>query len=529
MKLKYKIALTIIGALIIAQVFIGASYALWVQNFEGNKTNTVQSGCFKIDFEELTHSINLKNTYPLSDAQALAKVKPYQIKLSNTCATTDAGYAITLNTVNIAKDRLDDAKIKVAVAENSVKPATGSLLNTMEINQELENIEVENLDTSYIINTGFLETGKTKTFDIYLWVDETAGNEVKNQAFEGAIVVTSYSAKIPEGLENYGINEKVVNEGSGIYKVEHPDSELTEAFSNDLSESQKNNLKQTEYRYAGANPNNYVLFNNELWRIIGLVNTPEGQRLKIIRNESIGGYSWDSSESSINYGHGVNEWSQADLMTLLNNGPYYNRTSGICYDSSNNATTACDFSESGLMDESKNMIDTITWSTGSNEVTYDYQNINTMTFYNFERSNNIGKACNDNTYCNDTVERTTTWKGQVGLMYPSDYGYATSGGEITSRNSCLNLELGNWLESSVSDCKTNNWLFGDDQLTMTPTADSHNANLVWKVWSSGLVNFTNASGVSKVRSKTKPTLYLKPNIKIISGSGTQDTPYKLNS
>ena len=35
----------------------------------------------------------------------------------------------------------------------------------------------------------------------------------------------------------------------------------------------------------GANPNNYVKFNNELWRIIGLVNTPEGQRVKIIRND----------------------------------------------------------------------------------------------------------------------------------------------------------------------------------------------------------------------------------------------------
>ena len=68
-----------------------------------------------------------------------------------------------------------------------------------------------------------------------------------------------------------------------------------------------NNLKQTELRYAGANPDNYVKFNNELWRIIGLVNTPEGQRVKIIRDGNIGGYSWDSSDLSINSGAGVNE------------------------------------------------------------------------------------------------------------------------------------------------------------------------------------------------------------------------------
>ena len=526
MKLKYKIALTIIGALIIAQVFIGASYALWVQNFEGNKTNTVQSGCFKIDFEELTHSINLKNTYPLSDAQALAKVKPYQIKLSNTCATTDAGYAITLNTVNIAKDRLDDAKIKVAVAENSVKPATGSLLNTMEINQELENIEVENLDTSYIINTGFLETGKTKTFDIYLWVDETAGNEVKNQAFEGAIVVTSYSAKIPEGLENYGINEKVVNEGSGIYKVEHPDSELTEAFSNDLSEAQKNNLKQIEYRYAGANPNNYVTFNNELWRVIGLVNTPEGQRIKIIRNESIGEYSWDSSDSSTNDGYGINEWSQADIMHLLNDGPYYNRTSGICYNAQNNATIDCDFSNSGLSDQAKNMIETITWNTGSNDVaTHTYEHINTTEFYSFERSGNTGKVCNSGTYCNDTLTRTTTWKGMIGLMYSSDYGYATSGGTTINRISCLNSELYNWNNSE--DCYQNNWLNNSSisQWIISPIADADLAHSSFVVG----VNKRVGNGIVAGARGVKPTLFLKSNIKIVDGLGTQENPYQLKA
>ena len=56
------------------------------------------------------------------------------------------------------------------------------------------------------------------------------------------------------------------------------------------------------------------------WRIIGLVNTPEGQRVKLIRETSIGVYSWDTSEENLNDGYGVNEWSQSDLMKLLNPG-----------------------------------------------------------------------------------------------------------------------------------------------------------------------------------------------------------------
>ena len=75
-------------------------------------------------------------------------------------------------------------------------------------------------------------------------------------------------------------------------------------------------------------------------------------RLKLIRSASIGSYSWDSSDSSVNSGSGVNEWSEADLMKLLNPGYeseeiggslYYNDGSGICYSNHNEGTNSRDF------------------------------------------------------------------------------------------------------------------------------------------------------------------------------------------
>jgi hypothetical protein len=73
-------------------------------------------------------------------------------------------------------------------------------------------------------------------------------------------------------------------------------------------------------------------------------------RLKLIRNDSIGNYSWDTSASTVNSGYGINEWSQADLMKLLNpgyetntdlnnsgssitvnNSLYWTKGSGTCY------------------------------------------------------------------------------------------------------------------------------------------------------------------------------------------------------
>ena len=78
-------------------------------------------------------------------------------------------------------------------------------------------------------------------------------------------------------------------------------------------------------RYVGASPKNYLKFNDEIWRIIGVFNNvttidEQGNEkteslVKIIRNDSLGDYSWDSSISTINSGNGINEWSQADLMT----------------------------------------------------------------------------------------------------------------------------------------------------------------------------------------------------------------------
>ena len=74
----------------------------------------------------------------------------------------------------------------------------------------------------------------------------------------------------------------------------------------------------TEYRYRGASPKNYVTFNNEVWRIIGVFPTEDGNgnienRIKLIRNESIGNIKWNESS---------NNWAVASLKTYLND-TYY--------------------------------------------------------------------------------------------------------------------------------------------------------------------------------------------------------------
>ena len=288
-------------------------------------------------------------------------------------------------------------------------------------------------------------------------------------------------------------------------------------------------------RYIGTNPNNYVSIDGDIWRIIGTMKSVDDgtgnkeDRVKLIRSESIGNYSWDTSESSVNEGDGVNEWSQADLMKLLNPGYesetvggslYWNNQSGKCYNYYDNGTTSCDFTSTGIKEKLKNMLGNAVWNTGASA-----NGELAKHFYTNERSENTGKICKSGKGCNDTVERTTTWTGNVGLMYPSDYGYATSGGSTTDRATCLNKELYNWDNSSVSDCKNNDWLLKNSwQWTISPHAYSSFAYNAFVVGSDGYVGGNNAYNYNAVL----PVVYLTSNVGVQSGDGSRGNPFILS-
>ncbi len=144
---------------------------------------------------------------------------------------------------------------------------------------------------------------------------------------------------------------------------------------------------------------------------------------------------------------------------------------GTCYKGSNNATTACDFASSGLSDEAKNNIGNAVWHVGGNG-SVSIETIITSKFYELERSSNHGKNCTSSDICNDTVARTTKWTGQIALMGPSDYGYATKGNTNISRDECLKNALLRWdVLNATSNCIKNDWLYNnttEHQWTMMP-------------------------------------------------------------
>ncbi len=298
----------------------------------------------------------------------------------------------------------------------------------------------------------------------------------------------------------------------GLYKVYH----------NDLSEL-NSEWNKTEYRYAGVNPDNYVKFNNELWRIIGLVNvqtTTSGrveQRIKIIRTNGISGqkdfgnFAWDRSGSSY-----TNNWVTSKLKEMLN-GIYYNSGKGTCYTPSQ---STCDFSGNdaaypkGLDDTARKMLDSeIIWNIGG----WSTPAITSDTMYEKER----GTTTNlDNVAPNTwTTANDGTYHKGIGIMYPSDYGYAVGG---SVRDTCLKNILSKY---NTNSCYANNWLKANSVIQWLLSPYSVLSTDAFYVDSYGYVygqyyGTNSANGVW-------PTAYLSSSVKITGGSGTSQSPYAL--
>ena len=185
---------------------------------------------------------------------------------------------------------------------------------------------------------------------------------------------------------------------------------------------------------------------------------------------------------------------------------YITTKSGTCYSGSRGATVSCDFTTTGLKnDTTRNMIEIVTWKLGGTSSTN-----NTAAFYTAERGTDV--------YDNS---KPTECEGKIALMYPSDYGYATSGGSI-GRERCLSTNLGYW--EDYSNCYNNDWLYtGSYQWTLT--SYSSNSRSVFDVRSDGFVDTEN----TYISWDIHPSVYLTSDVSITGGSGTESDPYTLAS
>ena len=347
--------------------------------------------------------------------------------------------------------------------------------------------------------------------------ETTVEPSIKNNDFIASYIDGEWSNEIPGKNDGYVVDKIVCDNGAtgtwdndewginirnatkkikcGVYFKPNVAKQIVELVASDTTnfalDDPDNNI-----RYIGANPNNYVYFNCsdynnqsdstcEKWRIIGVfknMTKEDGSKedlVKIIRDDSLGNIVWDSND--------VNDWSKASLQTTLN-GEYYNGT----------------YTTGALKNDlTRNAIESVVWNLGG---TASYTLASH--FYGYERGTTVYSG------------HATTWIGRIALMYPSDYGYATSGNSTTDRATCLSKELFIW--DSASDCYSNDYLFNDRyiQWTLAPYSSDYS-----NVFGVGTRVFF---GTAEVSHSVRPVAFLKSNIFITNvGIGTAESPYQL--
>lgn len=189
-------------------------------------------------------------------------------------------YNINLNITSIASE-LKSSDLKYVLLKDNIIVKEGNF-STM----------VVGANTIY---SDSISSSGTTNFIFYLYIDGNSENNLNmmNKSLVGSIVVEAQEKQyetfstVIENLMADGEYETVTGNGTD-YEYNTTNSIMFDNFEN--------------YRYYGANPNNYVYFNCddysnqssstcEVWRIIGVFNNGIlTHQIKIIRNESIGTY-----------------------------------------------------------------------------------------------------------------------------------------------------------------------------------------------------------------------------------------------
>lgn len=384
-------------------------------------------------------------------------------------------YNIKLNITSIANE-LKSSDLKYVLLKDNTIVKEGNF-STM----------VVGANTIY---SNSISSSGTTNFAFYLYIDGNSENNLNmmNKSLVGTITV--------EG------NEVILETLSSYIENLMADGDITTVTNNGINYDYNtvNSLMYDNYgniRYYGANPNNYVYFNCddysnqssstcEVWKIIGVFDNGNlTHQIKIIRNDSIGNFPWDPYNN-------FNGWNYAGMRFILNNysineqgaGLYWNRSSGACL---NGDSGTCDFTTTGLKnDATRNAIYNAKWQVSA---------ISEELFYSNEAyENEMGLGTEAEDY--------------IGLISTSDYGFAADFRTCSSQTFDYDL------------CSEVNWLLnGEDQWTIIP-ADNENT---YSVYYNGMLSTMYASNAAAIR----PTLYLKTEQTIKSGTGTLADPYQL--
>ncbi len=499
--IKYQKKTLIVVSLLVISLFVGGSFALLSSSDETEEVVTFKTGNFNLE-AKTTGTLSLDGEVPKSYDDGF-KNNDITLTLTNTGSLEIGKYDVKLE--GDTGTTLDASYIRYSVSDDEGKTYLASKLLS---------------ETNNIIYTGYsLKT--TKVLKVKLWIDEAAGENALKKSYNGKINVELYQND--DTLVDV-VKSKLVSNYSGSNESFEGGVVAVNNDGNLYHETNSETIR--EYRYSGPTVNNYVTFNDEVWRIVGVFKDENNEEnVKIVRNNAllisdfpvnytINGIKYTIGDTTTtdrafwNYVTGTNsdknDWTTAGLQYWLNTYQDEEGTNGYL---------------SKLSNTSVQMIADKKYYLGNAPFVALAKVI-----YNDERkdivcsSNIIERSDLNNCYI--WYGNKSTWTGKVGLLYPSDWAYSAN-------TTYWNTEK---LSGFSNGAKNTTWMF--ETLTFKSAAllfispsQTYNYYVVNVRGNDGNAGayFVN----KKDTGVSLPSLYLKSNVKITSGTGEQSNPYKL--
>ena len=515
---RKKVLLMISLSLFMVAIISIGTYAIWSSELlTGN--NSITTGQVKMSYTE-SNEIGMDNALPIKDEEGKLLTNYFDFQVlsyiktrANDSTQRKLNYNIILEPITV-DNPLSDSEIKIYLTK--VENGTETVVVEPTTIEKLNNKVLSSKEETFSNNKSEVVTN----YRLRVWIDESVDtNRLNEKKYSYKFRVNINNEAVPV-KKDYALEFVQANVGkNGLEEITH---EIDDTL-------QVDSRFATEYRYRGGNVNNYVTFNNETWRIIGIIPTEDTDgnvenRFKIVKDESIGNYDWDSAEEiAYNYNKDeslammFNEYSISsnDVNNLIDYSSYYDiiKTAPdpfLCTECGNNWARPATLNTylngayyNSLSEIAKSMIGATKYYLGGNIET----SITSDAIWQYER-----KKVNDtsDTYYYDTIMQNDASK-KIALMYASDYGYAASKkctNNLYEYNSSANcITSNNWLDKSQFE-----WL-------LTPTSAAHIASLETdgKIYDSSY----------NVSNEVRPVLTLSSNVKISNGSGTSSDPYLL--
>ena len=512
MKRKIAMLLTLLG---VTSIVIGTTFAIYENTINTNKNHIIKTGVVNFTLTESTNGIVLNNLQELTDYEGMAQEEYYEFTIKNT-GDTKTDYEISL------VDKLNSSYTGTILNEKYIK--VGLLKNNSK------EIIVNLKDVNRLIDKVTLDVDKSVNYKLRLWLDLKDITDEEKEALVGQKIFLALKINGIQNMENITIaTDKLIaltnnKDNSGLYTITHAkDSTLQIGNDKDI----------TEYRYRGASPKNYVTFNNETWRIIGVFPTDDGtgkieNRVKIIKDQSIGEYKWDDGTIAYNYTKNDNlmllqdknklkvkyleKKNKNNFIDLAIAEPAKSALNNWARPASLNTYLNKTYLNA-LSTTSQNMIGDTKYYLGGGGNNSNFNS--SVDFYSYERKIKNTKS---NEFYYD--KNPNSWVGKLGLMYVSDYGYASDNCETKALNDYNN-------SNDLRICNNTNWLFNLKKLEATITQYSNTSTSIHYIADNGIVVSTYQASLAQ--TVVRPTLYLKSEVRIIDGDGTSTNPYIISS